>query len=128
MFRTFSNVWHIYFLIEIQIIICFDHICGIHNTETYKYYESTKYIRNTIFHKAVDYDLLTAGECTIHDVKLQMFSFTFSNNIIYIYIYVYITYLFKYVDVSGVLCTCERVRLCQCTCSCLIRIFTCDHK
>ena len=40
-FQTFTKM---YFLIEIQIIIGFDHICGIQDTEKYKYYEFTKYI------------------------------------------------------------------------------------
>ena len=37
----FQRFGKIYFLIEIQIITCFDDICGIQNTETHKYYEFT---------------------------------------------------------------------------------------
>ena len=43
-----------YFIIEMQIITCFDHICCIQNTEKSIYNEYTKYIGNINFHRAVD--------------------------------------------------------------------------
>ena len=45
----FQRFGKIYFLVEMQIITGFDHICGIQNTEKYKYYEFTKYIGNINF-------------------------------------------------------------------------------
>ena len=49
MARIFSEVWQSYFVIEMQIITGFDHICWIQNTEKSKYNEYTKCIWNIKF-------------------------------------------------------------------------------
>ena len=57
---TCSKISKIYFVIEIQIVTGFDHICCIRNPEKYKYYEFTKYIGNINSHRVVLQTVLSA--------------------------------------------------------------------